>query len=317
MKVAIVGCGEVGRAYAAAAAGGGHEIVLIDPYPADAALALADQLGVTVSPSPEGCVADVDQAWICVAGDLVKRICSSLIGELPESAIVADLTTASAEDKRACGDMLCERGIAYVDVVIMGSMSTTGARTALLAAGPRAETVLSAFAAFGASVKAMSGGQPGDAAAVKLLRTILTKGLESLAVECFMAAEKQGLRKALYEQLGDFDATGFVEFLEMLVTSHVQHAARRMHEVQRAQTQLAELGCPSLVLAGSEARFAVTVNALKTSPAPYCTPAQRSAWPGSPPHRFLDQRAAERLSTSRRSAVIRGDPYVPLCVVNR
>ena len=267
MKVAIVGCGEVGRAYAAAAAGGGHEIVLIDPYPADAALALADQLGVTVSPSPEGCVADVDQAWICVAGDLVKRICSSLIGELPESAIVADLTTASAEDKRACGDMLCERGIPSVDVVIMGSMSTTGARTALLAAGPRAETVLSAFAAFGASVKAMSGGQPGDAAAVKLLRTILTKGLESLAVECFMAAEKQGLRKALYEQLGDFDAAGSVEFRQAMSSMPRDVCTR----CSAPQSQLAELGCPSLVLAGSEARFAVTVNALKTSPAPYCT----------------------------------------------
>src|SRR5262245_27452469 len=117
MRIAMVGCGEVGRAYATAAAGGGHEIVLIDPYPAAAALALADQLGVAVNPSPEGCVGDVDQVWICVAGDLVKRVCSSLIGELPDSAIVVDLTTASAEDKRACADTMCEHGIAYVDVV--------------------------------------------------------------------------------------------------------------------------------------------------------------------------------------------------------
>jgi 3-hydroxyisobutyrate dehydrogenase len=271
VKVAIVGFGEVGRAYAGAAAAAGHDVVLIDPYPAAAAVALADRLGITVNPSPEGCVGDVHQVWICVAGDLVNKVCSSLIEELPGSAVIVDMTTASAEDKRACAAIVCAHGIAYVDIVIMGSVSTTGPRTALLAAGPRAEAVLSAFAAFGAPVKAMNGGQPGDAAAVKLLRTILTKGLETLAVECFMAAEKQGLRSALYEQLGDFDATGFVKFLEMLVTSHVQHAARRMHEVQRAQTQLAEIGCPSLVLGGSEARFAATVEALKTSPAELST----------------------------------------------
>ena len=265
MKVAIVGVGEVGRAYAAAAAATGYQVVLIDPCPATAALALGDQLGVTINPSPQGCVGDVDRLWICVAGDLVKTVCLSLVGELAVDAIVADMTTASAEDKRACAALLSEHGVAYVDVVIMGSMSTTGACTALLAAGAEAEAVLSDFAAFGAPVKAMSGGKPGDAAAVKLLRTILTKGLETLAVECFMAAEKQGLRAALYEQLGDFDATGFVGFLEMLVTSHIQHAGRRMHEVQRAQAQLAEIGCPSLVLAGSEARFATTVNALNDS----------------------------------------------------
>src|SRR5688500_3858520 len=102
------------------------------------------------------------------------------------------MTTASADDKRACAARLSEQGIAYVDVVIMGSVSSTGARTALLAAGDRANTVLRDFAVFGAPVKVMSGARAGDAAAVKLLRTILTKGLESLAVECFMAAEKQG-----------------------------------------------------------------------------------------------------------------------------
>jgi 3-hydroxyisobutyrate dehydrogenase len=178
VKVAIVGFGEVGRAYAAAAAGAGNDVVLVDPSPATAAVAFADQLGVTINPSPTGCVGDVDRLWICVAGNLVDTVCASLIGEIPAEAIVVDMTTASADDKRACAAKLSEQGIAYVDVVIMGSVSTTGARTALLAAGDRANTVLRDFAAFGAPVKAMSDGRPGDAAAVKLLRTILTKGLE-------------------------------------------------------------------------------------------------------------------------------------------
>ena len=107
MKVAIVGFGEVGRAYAGSAAAAGYEVVVIDPYPAVAAVALADRLGFTVNQSPEGCVGGVDQAWICVAGDLVKKVCLSLIGELPESAVVVDMTTASAEDKRTCAAIVC------------------------------------------------------------------------------------------------------------------------------------------------------------------------------------------------------------------
>jgi Trk K+ transport system NAD-binding subunit len=56
VKVAIVGCGEVGRAYAAAAVTAGYEAVLIDPVPAAAAVTLATQLGVTINPSPGGLV---------------------------------------------------------------------------------------------------------------------------------------------------------------------------------------------------------------------------------------------------------------------
>lgn len=263
MKVGIVGCGEVGRAYAAACARAGYQVALVDPHPSAAGVAVADQIGVPIHPSVDGAVCDVDRVWICVAGDLVRTVCRSLAGQPPPAAAVVDLTTAAPEEKRACSELLALDGVDYVDAVIMGSVAVTGARTALLAAGPRADDVLADFAKFGAPVRAMSGGKPGDAAAVKLLRTILTKGLESLAVECFIAAEQQGLRKDLYDVLGDVDASGFVSFLEMLVTSHLQHAGRRLHEVQRAQAQLADMGCPSVVLPGSEARFELTVQALK------------------------------------------------------
>jgi 3-hydroxyisobutyrate dehydrogenase len=267
VKFGIVGCGEVGRAYAEACATVGYEVALVDPQPSAAAIAVADQIGTPVHPSVDGVVPDVDRLWICVAGDLVTDVCASLAGQVPAGALVVDLTTAAPADKRSCSDVLAHQNVDYVDAVIMGSVGVTGARTALLAAGARAQEALTDFAKLGAPVRAMSGGRPGDAATVKLLRTILTKGLESLAVECFMAAEQQGLRDELYEVLVDVDASGFVSFLEMLVTSHVQHADRRWHEVRRAQAQLVDMGCPSVVLPGSEERFALTAKALRSAAA--------------------------------------------------
>ena len=263
MKIAIVGCGEVGRAYAAARAAAGYEVVLIDPSPGAAAIAMSDQLGVAIHISPAGIVGDVDRVWICVAGDAVLSVCDSLIGELPAGAVVVDLTTASPHDKRACEAILAAAEIDYADVVIMGSVGVTGARTALLGAGPHAALVGIDFSELGAPVRILQDSRTGDAATVKLLRTILTKGLETLAVECLIAAESQGLRRDLYDVLGDVDASGFVKFLEMLVTSHVQHAARRLHEVQRAQAQLVDMGCRSVVLPGSEDRFELTAKALE------------------------------------------------------
>lgn len=70
-----------------------------------------------------------------------------------------------------------------------------------------------------------------------------------------MAAEREGLRTRLYDVLGNVDSMGFASFLDRLVRTHVQHAERRLHEVERAQAQLVELGSPSLALMGTHSRF--------------------------------------------------------------
>jgi 3-hydroxyisobutyrate dehydrogenase len=108
-------------------------------------------------------------------------------------------------------------------------------RGPLLAAGASAQACISEFVELGAPVRTLPQAQAGDAAALKLLRTILTKGLESLAVECLVAADRQGVRSELYEAMSDVDEVGFTNFLDMLVRTHVQHSERRMHEVERAE----------------------------------------------------------------------------------
>jgi 3-hydroxyisobutyrate dehydrogenase len=267
VRIAIVGCGEVGRAYAAAAGAEGHELVLIDPRPAPAVHALVAELGATLVMSPVADdLAGVERVWLCVTGELTRRVVVGLLDRLPTGAVIVDLTTASASDKRACADLAADGRVTYVDAVIMGAVAVTGARTPMLGAGPAAATALEDFRALGAPVDVLAEARPGDAATIKLLRTILTKGLESLAVECLMAAEREGLRTRLYDVLGDVDSMGFAPFLDMLVRTHVQHAGRRLQEVERAQAQLAELGSPSLVLLGTQSRFERTVAALVDNP---------------------------------------------------
>jgi hypothetical protein len=50
-----------------------------------------------------------------------------------------------------------------------------------------------------------------------------------------------------------------------VVRTHVLHAERRFHEVDRAIAQLDEAGLPSSVLAGTRERYEQTVQALKDS----------------------------------------------------
>ncbi|WP_438811351.1 hypothetical protein, partial [Salmonella enterica] len=75
-------------------------------------------------------------------------------------------------------------------------------KTPLLCAGIGAEDIRALLASVGAPIKAV-GDRAGDAATLKLLRSIFTKGVEALAVECLVAAEKKDLRHTLYDVLSD------------------------------------------------------------------------------------------------------------------
>jgi len=155
-----------------------------------------------------------------------------------------------------------------VDAVILGAIALTGAATPLLAAGSAGDEAMRDFADLGAPIRVLPQARPGDAAALKLLRTILTKGLEALAVECLVAAEKQGIRAELYEAMSDVDAAGFASFLDMLVRTHIQHSERRWHEVRRAEAQLTSLGLPATMLSASQEVFARTTRSAAQNPPP-------------------------------------------------
>jgi 3-hydroxyisobutyrate dehydrogenase len=263
MNIAIIGGGEVGRAYAhAVATRSSHTAVVCDPRPKRPTLQLVDATGISLFREAGPWLSDMDRVWVCVTGDIATSVCRELLKFVRPGAVIVDLTTASPQDKRESFDLATEKGLGYVDAVILGAVALTGARTPLLAAGATAGAAMQEFVALGAPVRTFAQARAGDAAALKLLRTILTKGLEALAVECLVAAERQGVRGELYEAMSDVDATGFTRFLDMLVTTHVQHCTRRLHEVERAEVQLSSMGLPASMLAASQEVFARTTKAV-------------------------------------------------------
>ncbi len=162
----------------------------------------------------------------------------------------------------------------------MGAVSMAGVKTPLLAAGDGAAELAQWLSQAGGRVQVIDDGRPGDAVALKLLRSAFTKGLEALSVEVLMSAERQGLRAQLFEQLRDIDQTPLQAFLEMLVRTHVVHAGRRADEVRDAADELARHGLPSQMLAGVEQRFRLTATARKAAPPAQGTPdvGQALAW---------------------------------------
>ncbi len=277
MHIAVVGLGEVGRAYAKALHAAGQTLHLCNARAGTAAQGAADALGLPLHLAPGEWLRACDWVLLCVTGSVAPQVLAQCSPWMAEGATLCDMTTASPDAKRAAAEMARAQGLYYLDVAIMGAVALGRHATPLLVAGDGAEAFQRWMEAAGGRVQLIDEGTAGDAMALKLLRSTFTKGLEALSVELLMAAERQGLRERLYAQLQDIDDTPLRTFIDMLVRTHVVHAKRRAFEVREAAAEMANQGIASQVLPGVASRFQKTVLGLESHPLEVAAPTTEDA----------------------------------------
>lgn len=266
MRIGIIGAGEVGLTYARPWAAAGHEVVLCDLKPSTAATAFAEQSGQDIRASVAELAPECDVVVSCVFGTVSLVVAEQALARMATEALYVDMTTADPALIRTAADSAAQRGIGYVDVAILGAIALTHAKTNLLGAGTGIDRALTLFSAIDAPLKPVEEGAAGDAAALKILRSVFTKGLEALTIECFMAAEKQGVSEKLHDALSDIDQASLRDFLGALIRTHVLHAPRRLKEVEEAERQLLAAGMPVAVLPGVKTLFKRTADQIAVQP---------------------------------------------------
>ena len=126
----------------------------------------------------------------------------------------------------------------------------------MLVSGPAAQQFADLFGPLGTPVEVVSD-EAGDAAALKLVRSVFMKGLAAAVVESMQAAEAMG-RAAWLER--EIEALIGRQFLERALEGSRKHAARRVDEMEAARDLLLELGVEPLVATASAAQLAELAN---------------------------------------------------------
>lgn len=266
MNIAIIGCGDVGQCYGKALSAFGHQIPHISDSRTNLAIEqFAKDIGAEFHSEPGPWLSEIDIIISAVYGGVALDVACNSFAFMRKNAIYADFTTASPGDLREAEKQAKLNQIQFADIAIVGAIGLGGAKTPLLCAGVAAERITDLMKQLGTPIR-MVGEKAGDAVALKLLRSVFTKGLEALAVECLMSAEVNGLRQELYAVLSDLDETPIHRFMESVVTTHVRHAGRRFTEVKEASKQLAVDGIEPLAIEGVSALFQRTAAAIERQP---------------------------------------------------
>ncbi|HEX6725263.1 MAG TPA: DUF1932 domain-containing protein [Gaiella sp.] len=238
MEVAVLGLGEAGGRIAADLAAAGCAVRGWDPVARPAGIAVAADGPSAVRGA--GVVLSVNAAAVALA------VAEEIANVLEEGALYADLNTSSPALKRKLAERV---PVVFADVALVGTVPSHGLRTPALASGAGAERFAELFRPLGMPVDVV-GSRPGDAAGLKLLRSVFMKGLAAAAIESLEAARAAGAEERI---LTDIASVIGEPLLERLLSGSEAHAARRVDEMRAATAYLGELGVrPRIATAAAE-----------------------------------------------------------------
>lgn len=250
-RLAIIGFGEIGQQFGTGLAQAGLETVVIyDPRAiagpvAESMQRVAQAAGVELVASPAALAARADIILSATPGATTLDSAHAIAGHLAGRHLLIDLASCSPSVKRSAERVVGASGAAFVDGSIIGP-SKQGYQRAVLLSGEHAARAQAALAPWGMNLEALAA-PVGAASAIKILRSVVMKGLEALVVECLLGAMRYGIDARVVQSLDGSFKRPFGDLADSLASGDVIHAMRRAEEVDMSAQTLQEIGIDPIV----------------------------------------------------------------------
>jgi len=188
---------------------------------------------IGASSVPEG-VAGAEVVFSVVTADQAHQAAVASLPGLARGVFFFDCDSCAPQTKQRTAKEVDAAGGRYVDVAVMAPVHPRLHRTPLLISGPHAKDAAPVLAALDMAAEIYDG-PIGSSSAIKMIRSIMMKGLEALVCECVLAGRKAGVIETVLDSL-DETYPGFdwkkrsAYMLERVMTHGVRRAAE-MREV--------------------------------------------------------------------------------------
>ena len=194
--IAFIGFGEAGQAIAA----GLHETGAAEMTPWDILFPRAEGMslrraaeasGVRCARSAADAVKGAQIVISAVTAASSLEAAQSVNTHLTGSPFFLDINSVSPGRKQDAAKFL-GKDARYLDVAVLAPIHPARHQTPMLLGGPHSKAAEPALAALGMRTS-IAGAEIGAAAAIKMVRSVIIKGIEALTLECFLAAARAGV----------------------------------------------------------------------------------------------------------------------------
>ncbi|HEU0066428.1 MAG TPA: DUF1932 domain-containing protein [Sphingomonas sp.] len=241
---AFIGFGEAGAALSGGAAARGYDRKTDDPATRAAKRADFAHAGVTPCDKLAQALAGANIVLSLVTADQALVVAQAAAPLLEPGALYLDMNSVAPQTKRTAAQAIEGAGARYVDVAVMAPVHPAGRAVPILVSGPHVTDALwAALAAIGLTHARHAPGPVGTASSIKMIRSVMVKGMEALTAECVLAAQAADV---LDPVLASLDASPpppcWADRADYNLDRMMVHGLRRAAEMEEVVRTLDALG---------------------------------------------------------------------------
>ena len=253
MNIGIIGFGEVGQLISRQFVARGHAVKVWDRLfaePFSSVLSLARRFeGLELTTSTADLVSRSDLVFSAVTAGNAIALARECADALSANQMYIDLNSVSPGAKVTMADLVQSAGGRFVEAAILSPIHPKGVASPILVAGPYAAQFAELGPQLGFEALTVASDMYGKAAATKMCRSVVIKGLEGLIAESMMAARSFGVEAPVLASLKNLlPRDDWPEYANYMIQRTLLHGTRRSEEMQEVATTLSEVGVsPTMV----------------------------------------------------------------------
>jgi 3-hydroxyisobutyrate dehydrogenase-like beta-hydroxyacid dehydrogenase len=242
-RVGFIGFGEAGYHIAKGLRGAGLAKTLAYDMDSSARVSgRAREIQTELVDSNAGLAEACDVIFCAVTADQALHAAKQTAPFLTSRHFYCDVNSVSPKVKQAVGREVARSGARFVEAAMMAPVPPHGHKVPMLLGGEAAPAFVEILAPFGVRMEVVSTDQIGRAAAVKMFRSIVYKGLEALLFECVMGASHYGAEPRVFASLNEsFPGVDFEKLADYMIGRVVVHGERRAREMEEVAATLQDL----------------------------------------------------------------------------
>lgn len=250
-KLAFIGFGEAAAALSEGLLGAGiPKITAFDTRPRPT------MAGVAMAASMAELIAGADVVIAAVTSAVALTVAEEAAPHLKPGQFYVDINSVSPEVKVAIGEAVAPSGARYVEAAVMSAVPPKKHKAPMLLAGPAAPDLIKILSPYGMVLEDF-GPEIGRAAATKMFRSVVVKGLEALLQECVLGADRYGVADRVLGFIGDgYPGVDWKKLADYLIGRTAIHGERRAHEMTEVAETLKSLGIEPMMAEATAKRIA-------------------------------------------------------------
>jgi len=179
----------------------------------------------------------------------------SVLPGLGRNAWYLDLNSVSPATKVELARIVSAAEGRFVEAAVMSAIAPRGMASPMLAGGPHAAEFLPLGKLLGFTNLRFCSAEHGRAAATKMCRSVVVKGVEALLAEALLSARHYGVEDDVLDSLHDvFPLPDWRGQARYMISRSVEHGVRRAEEMREVARTVAEAGLEPLMSAACAQR---------------------------------------------------------------